>query len=186
MITGDSYIGSNRQHRLSDQVLANTAHRDPKPTSCTPPERRCPSLPQGTRQRRGTSRHIVSVVDCCSERNATTALSPGDGLWLRAPYLHNGSVPTIYQLLLPASRRDTKFWVGTREFDSKNLGLSTQPAGKGGFLVNTSITGNSNSGHEFRRGYMGWHLGSSPQYGVIGAEFTDDERWQIIEYLKSL
>ena len=109
---------------------------------------------------------------------------PLAGIWAAGPFLHNGSVPTIYQLLLPASRRDTKFWVGTREFDSKNLGLSTQPAGKGGFLVDTTITGNANIGHEFRKGYMGWHLGSPPQYGVIGAEFTEEERWQIIEYLK--
>jgi hypothetical protein len=74
--------------------------------------------------------------------------------------------------------------VGTRDFDSTNLGLSTQPIGKGGFLVDTTITGNSNSGHEFRRGYMGWKLGSHPQYGVIGPEFTDEQRWQILEYLK--
>jgi len=131
----------------------------------------------------------IDVMDGFGQIDLPVALAqykprPLAGIWAAGPFLHNGSVPTIYQLLLPASRRDTKFWVGTREFDSRNLGLSTQPVGKGGFLVDTSITGNSNSGHEFRRGYMGWHLGSPPQYGVIGAEFTDEERWQIIEYLK--
>ncbi len=109
---------------------------------------------------------------------------PLAGIWAVGPFLHNGSVPTIYQLLSPADRRNPKFWVGTRDFDPVNLGLSTQPLTKGGFLLDTSITGNSNIGHEFRRGYIPWKTGSPPQYGVIGPEWTDEQRWQIIEYLK--
>jgi cytochrome c5 len=109
---------------------------------------------------------------------------PLAGIWAAGPFLHNGSVPTIYQMLVPADQRDYKFWVGTRDFDAVNLGLITKPIGKGGFLIDTSLTGNSNVGHEFRRGYVGWKLGSPPQYGVIGPEFTEQERWQIIEYLK--
>jgi len=109
---------------------------------------------------------------------------PLAGIWAVGPFLHNGSVPTIYQLLSPADSRDKKFWVGTRDFDSVNLGLSTRPLSKGGFLLETSATGNSNIGHEFRRGYIPWKLGSPPQYGVIGPEFTEAQRWQIIEYLK--
>jgi hypothetical protein len=109
---------------------------------------------------------------------------PLAGIWAVGPFLHNGSVPTIYQLLSPADSRDKKFWVGTRDFDSVNLGLSTRPLSNGGFLLDTSITGNSNIGHEFRRGYIPWKAGSPPQYGVIGPEFTETQRWQIIEYLK--
>ncbi len=109
---------------------------------------------------------------------------PLAGIWAAGPFLHNGSVPTIYQMLVPADQRDYKFWVGTRDFDAVNLGLITKPIGKGGFLIDTSLTGNSNVGHEFRRGYVGWKLGSPPQYGVIGPEFTEQQRWQIIEYLK--
>ena len=109
---------------------------------------------------------------------------PLAGIWAVGPFLHNGSVPTIYQLLRPADSRDKKFWVGTRDFDPVNLGLSTLPLSKGGFLLDTSTTGNSNIGHEFRRGYIPWKLGSPPQYGVIGPEFTEAQRWQIIEYLK--
>lgn len=109
---------------------------------------------------------------------------PLAGIWAAGPFLHNGSVPTIYQLLLPADRRDKKFFVGTRDFDSGNLGLSTQPSGKNGFWLDTSITGNSNVGHEFRKGYIPWKEGSPPQYGVIGPEFTEEERRDIIEYLK--
>ena len=109
---------------------------------------------------------------------------PLAGIWAVGPFLHNGSVPTIYQLLSPADSRCKKFWVGTRDFDPVNLGLSTQPLSKGGFLLDTSVTGNSNIGHEFRRGYIPWKPGSPPQYGVIGPEWTDEQRWEIIEYLK--
>jgi cytochrome c5 len=109
---------------------------------------------------------------------------PLAGIWAAGPFLHNGSVPTIYQLLLPADQRDKQFFVGTRDFDPVNLGLSTRPTGKGGFWLDTSITGNANVGHEFRKGYIPWKQGSPPQYGVIGPEWTDDERREIIEYLK--
>jgi mono/diheme cytochrome c family protein len=42
---------------------------------------------------------------------------PLDGVWATAPFLHNGSVPTLYDLLLPADRRPKTFRVGTRQFD---------------------------------------------------------------------
>ncbi len=110
---------------------------------------------------------------------------PLAGIWAAGPFLHNGSVPTIYQLLLPADQRDKKFFVGTRDFDSFNLGLSTQPAeGREGFWFDTSITGNSNVGHEFRKGYVPWQAGGPPRHGVIGPELTEEERQDIIEYLK--
>ncbi len=109
---------------------------------------------------------------------------PLAGIWAVGPFLHNGSVPTIYQLLSPADSRDKTFWVGTRDFDPVNLGLKTQELSKGGFQLDTNVTGNSNVGHEFRRGYIPWKPGSTPQYGVIGPLWTDTQRMQIIEYLK--
>jgi mono/diheme cytochrome c family protein len=109
---------------------------------------------------------------------------PLAGIWAAGPFLHNGSVPTIYQLLLPADQRDKKFFVGTRDFDPVNLGLSTQAPTKGGFWLDTSITGNSNVGHEFRKGYIKWQAGGPPRYGVIGPEWTEEDRRDIIEYLK--
>ena len=109
---------------------------------------------------------------------------PLAGIWAAGPFLHNGSVPTIYQLLLPADQRDKKFFVGTRDFDSVNLGLSTEGPAKNGFWLDTSITGNSNLGHEFRKGYIPWTEGSAPQYGVIGPEWSEEDRRDIIEYLK--
>jgi len=109
---------------------------------------------------------------------------PLAGIWAAGPFLHNGSVPTIYQLLLPAEQRDKKFFVGTRDFDPVNLGLSTDAPSQGGFWFDTSITGNSNLGHEFRKGYVEWKEGLAPQYGVIGPELSEEDRRDIIEYLK--
>lgn len=101
--------------------------------------------------------------------------APRDGSWTNAPFLHNGSVPNIYELLLPASKRTKMFYVG-REFDPVKLGIDT--SGKSGqYLVDTRLVGNSNSGHSFE---------SKPGPGVIGPELTDSQRYAIIEYLKSI
>ena len=48
---------------------------------------------------------------------------PLEGVWATAPFLHNGSVPTLYQMLLPPAKRDTKFFVGRREYDPRARGL---------------------------------------------------------------
>ncbi len=48
---------------------------------------------------------------------------PLEGVWATPPYLHNGSVPSLYQMLLPPERRDKKFFVGRREFDPRARGL---------------------------------------------------------------
>lgn len=109
---------------------------------------------------------------------------PLAGIWATPPFLHNGSVPNIYQLLSPVFERDSKFFVGRREFDPSVLGYDTTPMSQSGFWFDTSISGNTNVGHEFRAGYVKYKPGNPPQYGVIGPELTPDERWQLIEYLK--
>ena len=98
------------------------------------------------------------------------------GVWSSPPYLHNGSVPNMYELLSPVSERSATFWVGSFEYDPEKLGfIQTNIAG--GFLFDTSINGNGNQGHEFT---------NKPGPGVIGRLLTHQERQEIIEYLKSM
>lgn len=109
---------------------------------------------------------------------------PLAGIWATPPFLHNGSVPTIYQLLSPVTEREQNFYVGRREYDIKHLGYVTKPLADSGFKFNTLLSGNKNIGHEFRAGYVPYKKGNSPQYGVIGPELSPTERMEIIEYLK--
>lgn len=109
---------------------------------------------------------------------------PLAGIWATPPFLHNGSVPTIYQLLSPVTERDQSFIVGRREFDATNLGYQTTALSNSGFKFNTLLSGNKNIGHEFRAGYVPYKKGNSPQYGVIGPELSPKERMELIEYLK--
>lgn len=95
---------------------------------------------------------------------------PLDGIWATAPYLHNGSVPNLFELLLPPEKRSTSFPVGTRLFDPKLVGYSTDRNAPGnGFVFDTSLAGNSNAGHD---------------YGA--SRLTDADRWALIAYLKTL
>ena len=102
-----------------------------------------------------------------------------NGIWATAPYLHNGSVPNLYDLLLPKRRegdvdgdpcpkyRPDSFVVGAREFDPEKVGFKSK--GYEGSKFNTIQRGNRNTGHE---------------YGAC--KMTDPARWDLIEYLKSL
>jgi len=109
---------------------------------------------------------------------------PLAGVWATGPYLHNGSVPTLYELLLPADERRKRFFMGRKEFDPDRVGVLGEPLSKSGFWFDTTIQGNFNIGHEFRAGYATWRPGALPSHGVIGPELKDEERWAIIEYLK--
>ncbi len=118
---------------------------------------------------------------------------PLEGVWATPPFLHNGSVPTLYQMLLPPSKRDQRFFVGRREFDPTHVGYVTTPDADGdedGFWLDTTLAGNHNTGHAFAADAATWakHLQdpvTNPlPSGVIGPEFSDDERFAIVEYLK--
>ena len=102
--------------------------------------------------------------------------APRDGVWATPPFLHNGSVPNLYEMLVPASERTKKFCIG-REFDPIKVGLDTT-CGPGTFVMDTTLLGNSNAGHSFQNGPRG--------NGIIGPLLTDDQRWALIEYLKSM
>jgi hypothetical protein len=102
---------------------------------------------------------------------------PLNGVWATPPYLHNGSVPNIYALLSPVAERPKKFYLGNREYDPVNAGYVTDEF-PGGFEFDTTIRGNSNSGHEFSD--------DRSKEGVIGRSLSPDERRALIEYLKTL
>jgi hypothetical protein len=96
------------------------------------------------------------------------------GIWATAPYLHNGSVPTIHDLLKPAVERPVSFAVGQHEFDPVKLGIETdaskltRPPGWTPYELDTRLTGNWNTGHEWR----------------FYPQLDDEQRYEIIEFLK--
>jgi len=101
---------------------------------------------------------------------------PLNGIWATAPFLHNGAVPNIYTLLSPVNERPKKFYLGSLDYDTKKMGYKMIKA-KGFFELDTTITGNSNKGHEFS---------NTPGKGVIGRGLSKEERYQLIEYLKDI
>ena len=110
---------------------------------------------------------------------------PLSGQWATPPFLHNGSVPTLYHLLSPVSERPKTFLVGSRDFDTNHVGLVLPENGAtNGDPFDTSLPGNSNQGHEFNSGYVEWTAGSPPQNGLIGPLLSPDDRLAIIEHLK--
>ena len=106
---------------------------------------------------------------------------PLNGVWATPPYLHNGSVPTIEDLLGDPEKRPPTFYLGSREYDPVKLGYNTDPI-TNGFKFDTSIRGNSNRGHEFRKDYNK----DKEIKGVIGPELPEGDRKALIEYLKTL
>lgn len=101
---------------------------------------------------------------------------PLNGIWASAPYLHNGSVPTLDALLLPPEERPRKFWVGTREFDPVKVGYRTGQDAPGNafeFIAvdddGDHVDGNSNGGHYYE-----------------DSDLTKEERKALIAYLKTL
>jgi mono/diheme cytochrome c family protein len=123
------------------------------------------------------------------------ANAPLDGVWLRAPYLHNGSVPTLWDLLQPPEKRPVAFYRGYDVYDTEKLGFVSSPtelssgiqkgllcyavngAGEAACGENkpdnrgtcdaAACKGNGNAGHAY------------------GVWLSDAERYAIIEYLKT-
>jgi hypothetical protein len=91
-----------------------------------------------------------------------------DGLWARAPYLHNGSVRNLRELFEPAEKRTPVFYRGYDVYDPENVGFVTlgPEAERAGFKYDTSLRGNGNGGH------------------LYGVDLTTDEKQALVEYLK--
>lgn len=105
------------------------------------------------------------------------ANKPLDGVWAHAPYLHNGSVPTLIDLLTPEDKRNggkPTFYVGHAVYDTVNVGIRTDIAevqGRPSFLFDVRLPGNSNLGH------------SGPLYGT---DLPEADKRALVEYMKTL
>jgi hypothetical protein len=123
-------------------------------------------------------RVLQARLRACQPRIAAGDLTLGyksrplTGVWATAPYLHNGSVPTLYDLLLPPDRRPKSFYVGAREFDPVKVGYVTTAGAQTSLFRVTDeegqvIIGNSNEGHDY-----------------LPASVSDADRQALLEYLK--
>jgi mono/diheme cytochrome c family protein len=94
-----------------------------------------------------------------------------DGIWLRAPYLHNGSVPTLRDLLAPPAERPAAFFRGNDTYDQANVGFVSDVASEGNTTYgrfDTARDGNSNAGH------------------VYGTDLSEADKDALLEYMKTL
>src|SRR5262249_3084920 len=94
-----------------------------------------------------------------------------DGIWLRAPYLHNGSVPTLRELLNKPDQRPKKFYRGNDVYDWVDVGFKwdvPEQDSRKFFLYDTAVIGNSNGGH------------------IYGTKLSQDYKEALLEYLKTL
>ena len=116
---------------------------------------------------------------------------PHLAVWATAPFLHNGSIPNLYELLSPTKERHACFYLSPNmEFDPKQVGFVIEecigaPASRdplGGFEYRTQLPGNGNKGHEFANTP---ECDSTKSTGVLGCELPVKDRWAIIEYLKT-
>jgi len=87
-----------------------------------------------------------------------------NGVWARSPYLHNGSVRTMHELLTSPAQRAKTFHRGSRVLDEKEMGYTDD----GIYVFDTGASGNSNSGHDY------------------GTKLTENEKRDLLEYLKTL
>jgi RoxA-like, cytochrome c-like len=114
----------------------------------------------------------ADMVDCGRPNRFRAPLSyrarPLNGIWAMAPFLHNGSVPSLYHLLLPPNQRPRTFYVGNWEFDPEIVGYETKNDFPGAFKYDTRTRGNSNAGHEY------------------GTDLNEEDRKALVEYLKTL
>jgi hypothetical protein len=112
-------------------------------------------------------REIRGFRKALHQPRAVYKARPLNGIWATAPYLHNGSVPTVWELLKDPYDRVQQFYVGSRDLDDQHLGLSTTNVANA-FLFDTSKPGNTNVGHAY------------------GTTLTHDQKKALLEYLKTL
>ncbi len=130
-----------------------------------------------------------------------------NGIWATAPYLHNGSVPNLYELFLPSCTQDeinagkecrsNKFTLGSREFDPVKVGLVEKKVSEYPdlFEFDVSLPGNRNTGHEYAAGktpVIKLDSNGKPIKNAQGQVATEllpaiskNQRLALLEYLKT-
>jgi hypothetical protein len=115
---------------------------------------------------------LIFAQHCVSCHGTDPAVAPSlQGTWLRGPYLHNGSVPTVRDLLNPPSLRPRAFYLGNNLIDPRNVGFNSTLSAEKGLhftLFDTTQPGNSNSGHSY------------------GTDLSDSQKDALLEYVKTL
>jgi len=132
--------------------------------------------------------------NCPNPAGKSYRARPLNGVWSTAPYLHNGSVPSLYWMLTPAAERPTSFCQGARDYDPKQVGFAVPKGGESSCKVGQTlfvakdssgkpVKGNSTLGHSFEGPAK-----PNKDYpnGIIGGAFSEEERLDLIEYLKTL
>jgi len=95
---------------------------------------------------------------------------PLDGIWMRAPCFHNGSVANLRELLEEPAQRSATFHHGNDLFDPVNVGFMTNATaiGRPGWLLDTRVRGNGKGGHTY------------------GTTLPSADKDALVEYLKTL
>lgn len=123
---------------------------------------------------------------------------PHAGVWATPPFLHNGSIPNLYEVLSPVEERTPCFYLGDLEYDPIKVGYSVRTCADGErpgeFKFDTSKDGNRRKGHEFRKDDRAGHVFTPEECksfekggknGILGCELTAPQREAIVEYLKT-
>ncbi len=97
------------------------------------------------------------------------------GVWATPPFLHNGSVRTIFELL--SDIRPASFKFGSREYDPVKMGYVDDSTSVNTTVLDTTLSGNHNTGH--------WYTDDAGRSGRIGPMLSDGEKYALIEYLKA-
>jgi hypothetical protein len=146
-----------KTHNISPEMQAEWEGRDMRP------------LPEWKASFRSTLADADKYPD--TQGGRVYPAKPLVGIWATAPYLNNGSVANMWDLLTRPENRPKTFTIGSREYDTKTLGYrSTPDAPSAGplFVFDTTKAGNSNGGH------------------VYGMQLGDEDKWALIEYMKVL
>jgi hypothetical protein len=129
----------------------------------------------------GHEKSNVSANGFAARSTAGYQAPPLDGIWATAPYLHNGSIPTVYHVLNSKARPERytrSFRTDLQAYDPVRLGWKFESVG--------TIKDNSLSPYERRKIYDTRLPGRSNGGHTFGDRLTEAERWAVIEYLKTL